>query len=196
MTANQIAYAKLLEDRRHNAEQETEARRSNLAREAENLRSNKANEALTKERNAQSYETGLIQAKASASQADTAKYRAENDPKTAITDGIQSAIGKAGDIGQKIRDGKADEVVSEISSNINKTVSGMLNLDRKTDIIGSVVSEYVKGYDITKPWKTVGAPGLVTAIYNAVRNRIREDTHSQHNTGAETITGHGGSGTH
>lgn len=43
MTANQIAYQKLLEDQRHNYVYEVETERSNRAREAENSRANTLN---------------------------------------------------------------------------------------------------------------------------------------------------------
>lgn len=51
MTANQVAYWKLQEEKRANLVKEGETERSNKAKEQETLRSNQAKEALTAELN-------------------------------------------------------------------------------------------------------------------------------------------------
>lgn len=70
MTANQIAYAKYLEDSRHNQSMEGENFRHNVAQESENFRHNAATENLQDRGNILNYQASIYSA-------DVAKYNAE-----------------------------------------------------------------------------------------------------------------------
>nr|AVX53652.1 putative ORF1 [Marmot picobirnavirus] len=127
MTQNQIAYWKLVEDRRANQARESETYRSNTAKEKENYRSNVAKESETRRHNLISEDIGFGANKASMAHAGA---------------GYASANAALASVKEAERHNTAQEAITS-QWNTSQVVYNWADLGRKVLIGNKGISENV-----------------------------------------------------